>query len=538
MKAFEVGCGVTRPLTLAPGFVSRGGALPPAPSALLLALGMLSAGCSCALGATKEDKRASGQSELMSQTLAGQDTCDPKSHKRPFIIEWDGTDMSSFEQHAANDLVFVRYEGCELQVLDECRNESIRGEQGAYKPVEWTSGSLERIDIGSEAELYAKLPLAKVSLGARVAGGETFHMEYYVAGTRTATRDAVYENDLAGRYGCEDATHFVYGYNLGAFALASQARLQYETGGSAFGFGAGGRGERSYAADKKGGDLSVCKADDATEVQGCKAPIRLTLRGIRPGESPEDVAMGQPEDPASLSAAAVLNTKIEMSDEARARLEAAMRSMTARDGNNCLAELDAHDKLDPKHESSNPGSGFGMMRAQCLMLAGKCDAGKALMAKSYAQTAGTATLSPEQIDRTVEAMAGMYCEGALAPRDAFMRAQITLNRAYQGKMKVKECEDAYETVLRVKDEVKPKDAYDTQFEAKSIQAVLFATTPRCFEAAGECEKAFEVYATHYPPEALAKLTDPAQKEKILRDGFASMFRICGPKIAGGSDAPQ
>ncbi len=505
---------------------------------MVLAVAALSSTLACALGATKEDKRASGQSGLMSQTAAGQDTCDPKNHKRPFIIEWDATDMSSFEQHAANDVVFVRYEGCDLQVLDECRNESIRGEQGAYKPVEWTSGSLERIDIGSEAELYAKLPLAKVSLGARVAGGETFHMEYYVAGTRTATRDAVYSADLEGRYGCDGATHFVYGYNLGAFALASQARLEYETGGSAFGFGAGGRGGRSYAADKKGGDLSVCRADDATEVRGCKAPIRLTLRDIRPGESPEDVAMRQPEDAASLSAAAVINTKIEMSDEARARLEAATRSMAARDGNNCLTELDAHDELDPKHESSNPGSGFGMMRAQCLMLAGKCDAGKALMTKSYAQTAGMASLAPEQIDRTVEAMAGMYCEGELAPRDAFMKAQMTLQRAYQGKMDVAECARAYETVLRVKDKVKPRDAYDTQFEASSIAAVLLSSAPRCFEAAGECERAFETYAKHYPPDALARISDPAQRDKILRDGFASMFRVCGPKIKAAGETGE
>ena len=483
---------------------------------------------SCALGATEQERRASGQSALMDETAVGQGSCEPDRHKRPFIIEWDATDMSSFEQHAANDIVFVRYEGCELQVLDECRNESIRGEQGAYKPAEWTSGSLERIEIGSEAELYAQLPLAKVSLGGRVAGGETFYMEYYVAGTRTATRDAVYAADLEGRYGCEDATHFVYGYNLGAFALASRARVAYEAGGSAFGFGAGGRGGKSYSADKKGGDLAACQGDSATEVQGCKAPIRLTLRGIRPGTSPETQAMAAPDDAASLSAAAVINTKIEMSEDARAHLEAATRSMMARDGNNCLTELDAHDRLDPKHKSSEPSSGFGMMRAQCVMLAGKCDAGKELMRRAYAQTATMASMSPEQVDRTVEAMAGMYCEGDLDPRDAYMRAMLTLNRAYQGKMDLAECQRAYETLVRVKDLVKPRDAYDTQFEPASVRATLFSTTPRCFEAAGDCDAAFEIYARHFPPDALANLKDQAQREQVLRDGFASSFKLCGP----------
>ena len=238
--------------------------------------------------------------------------------------------------------------------------------------------------------------------------------------------------------------------------------------------------------------------------------------------------MAAPDDAASLSAAAVINTKIEMSEDARAHLEAATRSMMARDGNNCLTELDAHDRLDPKHKSSEPSSGFGMMRAQCVMLAGKCDAGKELMRRAYAQTATMASMSPEQVDRTVEAMAGMYCEGDLDPRDAYMRAMLTLNRAYQGKMDLAECQRAYETLVGVKDLVKPRDAYDTQFEPASVRATLFSTTPRCFEAAGDCDAAFEIYARHFPPDALANLKDQAQREQVLRDGFASSFKVCGP----------
>ena len=38
--------------------------------------------------------RASGQSRLIEQTAAGADMCDPANHKRPFIIEWDATDIS------------------------------------------------------------------------------------------------------------------------------------------------------------------------------------------------------------------------------------------------------------------------------------------------------------------------------------------------------------------------------------------------------------------------------------------------------------
>ena len=78
--------------------------------------------------------------------------------------------MSSFESLAASDIVFVKYEGCSLRVLDECKNDSIRGEQGAYKPVEWTTGQLETIDIHNEGELYAKLPLSQASSATSGSG--------------------------------------------------------------------------------------------------------------------------------------------------------------------------------------------------------------------------------------------------------------------------------------------------------------------------------------------------------------------------------
>ena len=146
-------------------------------------------------------------------------------HARPlgnYAIEWDATDMSSFEARAADDVVVVKYVGCDLKILDGCSaDESVRGSSGAYKAPEWTAGSLEKIDIGSEGELYAKLPLGAATLGGRVSGGEKFHMEYYVSGTRTSTRPAVYKADLAKNPSCKGATHFVYAYNLGAFSASA-----------------------------------------------------------------------------------------------------------------------------------------------------------------------------------------------------------------------------------------------------------------------------------------------------------------------------
>jgi hypothetical protein len=491
---------------------------------LLLTAGITS---SCSLAAQTKGSRDSGQSNLMADSFAGKNACNPENHLRPFIIEWDATDASSFQQHAANDIVFVQYEGCSLRVLDECRNESIRGEQGAYKPAEWTAGALETLDVNNSAELYAKLPLGQATLGGRVEGGEKFHMEYYVSGTVTASRDAVYHDDLKGKYGCEKATHFVYGYNLGAFALASSKNLTASAGGSAFGFGAGGSETRASSAEKKGGKLAVCDSESAKEVEGCKAPIRLTLRDIRPGANPEKEAIAAPDTPESVTAAAIVNAKIEMSEEAKSRIEAAQRKIAAKDGPGCIKELDAYDKLTPKSKSSDPKVAYAVYRSQCLMMAGKCDAGKSLMRKYYEQTG---QMMPEQIDKFAESLGSMYCQGKLNDRDSLLRAAMELQKgAYQGDIGVKACADNYATIVRLRGKVKAKDEEDTMIT--SAQTHGHHTAANCFARAGDCKLALKTYMDQESKsEWASKMTDAALKDKLLKDNFQSSVQKCKGKI--------
>ena len=361
----------------------------------------------------------------MGQTFAGQNACNPDDHLRPFIIEWDATDMASFESHAANDVVFVRYEGCKLVVLDECRNESIRGSQGSYRAPEWTSGSLESIDISNEGELYAKLPLGAATLGGRVSAGERFRMEYYVAGKREATRDAVYRTELSSVPGCERATHFVHGYNLGAFALGSASELNTSVGGSAFGFGAGGSTSSKRSAEKKGGDLGVCRSDSATEVEGCKAPIRLSLRMIRDGENPDAAAGSGPMSDAALNAVGKLNLEKDMSKKAAGRMQSAVAKMNAGDGKGCVSELDRMAKIAPEHNSQDPKSGLAMVRAQCLMLAGKCGPGKKLYRKVFEQ-GQSSSWTPERVDEQISTLTQLYCQGQMSDRDKLLKAYTAL----------------------------------------------------------------------------------------------------------------
>ena len=491
----------------------------------LAALPLAVVSCKSVPGAS--GTRESGQSRLMDESFAAKNACNPDNHKRPFIIEWDATDMSSFESYAADDVVIVRYEGCHLEVLDECRNDSIRGSQGAYKPVEWTSGSLEKLEIANEGELYAKLPLGEATLGGRVRGGEKFSMEYYVAGTRNATRDSVYRADIEENPGCDGATHFVYGYNLGAFALGSVNDFQAEAGGSVYGFGAGGNTSKTRKADKKGGDLGVCQSDSATEIDGCKAPIRLTLREIRDGENPKKEAMRAEDTDESLNAAGQLAAKMDMSEEAQARYDAAVRKMNAKDGNGCLAELDAHDALNPKQKSTDHKSYQSVARSQCLMIAGKCDAGKQLSRKYWEGSIG-ASQGPEQVDRTVQAMAMQHCQGKMSPRDELLSALFVLQQgAYITKKKPEECSKAFKSAWKLKDKVKPKDEDDRQIA--DLDRSLYNMAANCFAKAGDCDQAWKTFDKAYPADILANVKDPAQKDQIMKSNFDSMVSKCKGK---------
>jgi hypothetical protein len=438
--------------------------------------------------------RASGQSSLMDSTVAGQNKCNPKSADRPFIIEWDATDLSQFESVTSNDIVFVRYEGCELRVIDSCRNDSVRGALGAYKTVDWTSGSVEKMDISNEGELYAKLPLGAATLGGRVSAGEQFHMEYFVSGVRTATRPVVYRADLDTVPGCKGATHFVYAYQLGAFALGSKKNINAEATATVWGFGGGGSSKQANAAEKRAGVLESCRGESAKETQTCKAPIRLTLREIDGGSDPDAKAAVAPETPDALNLAGKIDAKMKRSEKAQGHADAARSKSNARDGKGCIAELNAADKLDPRPAivSTNPGSYWSYMRASCLMMSGQCPAGRQLLRK-YMEASMGGQMGPEAIDTNIDATAARYCQGgALTPRDQLLQANEAMRVGGQTKKDPAYCRQSYDRVKKASAAVTPNGPDDMMVISAQGTDQEHAAA-QCLSRAGDCSGAWDMF---------------------------------------------
>ncbi|MDB4997341.1 MAG: hypothetical protein JWM74_4773 [Myxococcaceae bacterium] len=457
----------------------------------------------------------------MGSTFAGKNACNPKNHERPFIIEWDATDASSFQARTATDVVFVRYEGCDLHVIDTCTNEAVKGSFGAYLPADWTSGSLEKMDIGNEGELYAKLPLAAGSLGGRVQAGEKFHMEYYVSGTRHATRPYVYKGEIDKIPGCRGATHVVYAYNLGAFALASSTKVHAEAGGTVWGIGAGGHSTSERAAEKRGGELASCTGESAKELDTCKAPIRLTLREIQEGDNPDATAAVAPETPDALNLAGKLQATNDRERKAGDILTAANAKLTAGDAAGCLRDLDEHDRLDsrPQALSTNPKGYTVNLRVRCLMSNAHCDAGRSLARKMIEATSSPGT-APESIDRSVENIwVTMYCTGSDAqPRDQLMHTMFALRLTDQ-RPDAGACRKMFDTVKRVGPTIKKDDPNE---QLRNVWGPSRDAIPRCFARAGDCTSAWT--SAKELAELQSRVGSSTVTDEMTRNDFTSQTK--------------
>ncbi len=465
--------------------------------AVSLALSTALAGC----GGTPmaRDTRESGQSQLMARAFAGHDRCQAKdatdsARARPFVIEWDGTDMSSFEGRAASDVVVVRYSGCNLEVLDACSDDTVRGKYGTYLPPVWTSGAVESLEISSADDLYAKLPLGAASLGGRVDAGEHFTMKYFVSGTRTATRNQLYRSELAGNPACVGATHFVYAYNVGAFSLDSQANGSATTSNKLGGAGVGADHSEHSHAVKSGGQLDSCQGSQAKDVATCRVPIRLTLRPLADGDNPQPTVAAPP-------AAASGRGNVEQATEHRA---AAMRSFLARDGVACVREFDAADALDPApgRVSTNP-LGTLQTRSMCELLAGSCDQGRRDFRVTVEHNPNFTR--PEQIDDQVRDISARFCtsKSGSAAEEAW-RATTRMRIASQQR-DGDACLAAYTALKGALPGWKPDPRDDGEMDRHRQASQVGQLAVPCLVAAKRCEDARRLWSDERQAAAPSKV---------------------------------
>ena len=247
---------------------------------------------------------------------------------------------------------------------------------------------------------------------------------------------------------------------------------------------------------------NVGRAAGPGEHSGLGRGRRAAAVAIAAGENPDALAAQTAETPAAKNLAGKIEARLKGSDNARAHYEAAIERHHAGDGKACIRELDAHDKLQTNatQRSTSPRSYIGFYRAECLMLAGQCSAGKELSRKWYETSGpGGANSGPVATDRFVEGESVRYCQGAQkTSREQLLGSWHTLIGAGSGRqlMDTAACTREKSNVTRLLSEVPAADEGD---EVKSIGGQLPYSYAACLAKAGDCAGAFKAYGSDRKP---------------------------------------
>ncbi len=225
----------------------------------LLCLSLLACGCS-----SLEIPRAEAPEAPTSQSK-----CSVAASSNPLVTEWPASEKANLEALLREGGVAVKYEGCEMRLLAQCRL------PGRYTWLRTTSAT-DSIEIGNEDDLYAKLPLGAASLEAELRESGRLAMQTTVAGQMKLEGLSVDEVPRDGA--CRDATHVLSALSVGAFSLRSGGTLR-AAGGVSTAFGGGSLGTRSSETlVREAGVPDACSASTPEAPhEECRSPLQVFL---------------------------------------------------------------------------------------------------------------------------------------------------------------------------------------------------------------------------------------------------------------------
>jgi hypothetical protein len=304
-----------------------------------------------------------------------------KDPLNPLVVEWPGTAKVDLEAVSKQSVVVVSYRGCTLKVLSGC------SAKGKYQFVD-TTPTRDKVAIGSDTDLFARLPLGAASLKGELRAGSTLELDYVAVGQHLASAPG----KLAGD--CEGATHYVRSMTVGAYSLDAFASA---AGAAEVGVGSAGAGvgRREQVRRLRGaGDVDGCSKAGSRST--CSAVLQLGLTPLA-GAASSEADEGEPVAAGGGAEDGVVSRKAEK--QAYKLREGAFSKFNAGDATGCLADLDRADKIDPTTADEGYAQSF---RYMCELLAGKCTQGKARMAAWFKRWGGPNGFSPQQATQMAE----------------------------------------------------------------------------------------------------------------------------------------
>ena len=164
------------------------------------------------------------------------------------------------------------------------------------------------------------------------------------------------------------------------------------------------------------------------------------------------------------------------------------------------------------------------MRAKCLMQAGRCREGKALLRASM-----MFLYEPEHgvdfVEKQVETAHAGACTGEdLDDRDRLLRAIARLMKAaYQKAETVAFCDRELATVTRLAPLVPPRDAEDRQLVNLRMHLANYAAA--CYVRAGSCAMGFAVFRRFG-----GGMPEGFHSAESLRTSFGTIHKTCEGRV--------
>lgn len=199
----------------------------------------------------------------------------------PLLIEAPTALRAALERGADEPPTVVSYDGCRLRVLERC------SAPGRYR-YSGLSLKQDRLEVRSQDELQAKLPLGAVKLGAALKQSGALTLDMHTIGRLASTRARVARDELDGE--CEGATHVVARLHVGAFELTRGAEQSVGGEVGAFGVEVEGSTSRSREALSRDGSADACrqaqlersrgKTIEASPPANCSGVLGVQLQAV------------------------------------------------------------------------------------------------------------------------------------------------------------------------------------------------------------------------------------------------------------------
>ncbi len=187
----------------------------------------------------------------------------------PIVTEWSAADKAHLQARLKEGAVAVEYTGCEMRPITGCQV------RGSYRWQQTTLSS-DTIDIRSEDELFAKIPLGAVNLEGELARSGHLQVHTTVAGQYILEGSSA--SDVPDYGDCAQATHILSGISIGAFQLDSGDNIAGSAKVDVAERGGGASTTSSESVLRRSGDPDACTETDeiAPNIQ-CSSPIQAFL---------------------------------------------------------------------------------------------------------------------------------------------------------------------------------------------------------------------------------------------------------------------